>query len=172
MNKESPEKTKRCSSCHEIKPLSEFYDRPYYTNKKRGQCKDCMSKNIQEYKRTGKYPEWCRNWYLRNIDKKAEATRKRRNKLKLKAFEHYGGNPPKCACCGETMLQFLTIDHIEGKGAEHRRKIGTPHIYGWLVKNDFPEGFQVLCWNCNWGRRVNNGVCPHKTLSKIEDTKK
>src|ERR1019366_4483037 len=33
----------------------------------------------------------------------------------------YGG---KCACCGETERIFLTIDHIGGGGAEHRRQFG------------------------------------------------
>jgi hypothetical protein len=27
--------------------------------------------------------------------------------------------------------------------------------------NGFPAGFQVLCFNCNQGRRLNHGVCPH-----------
>ena len=26
----------------------------------------------------------------------------------------------------------------------------------------FPDGFQVLCMNCQVGRRDNGGVCPHK----------
>ncbi len=25
-----------------------------------------------------------------------------------------------------------------------------------------PEGFQVLCWNCNLGKYYNGGVCPHR----------
>jgi hypothetical protein len=30
------------------------------------------------------------------------------------------------------------------------------------VRNGFPPGYQVLCMNCNHGKRMNNGVCPHK----------
>jgi hypothetical protein len=22
--------------------------------------------------------------------------------------------------------------------------------------------FQLMCWNCNCGRRLNDGICPHQ----------
>jgi len=31
----------------------------------------------------------------------------------------------------------------------------------WLKKNNWPEGFQVLCYNCNSAKRVD-GICPHQ----------
>ena len=85
---------------------------------------------------------------------------KKKHDLKKKklVFEHYG---KKCICCGETEMTFLTIDHIEGGGEKHRKKIGRK-INDWLVKNNFPEGFQTLCFNCNWGKHINGGICPHK----------
>jgi hypothetical protein len=60
-------------------------------------------------------------------------------------------------------LRFLTVDHINNDGAEHRRKIGAGicSLYWWLKKNHFPDGFQILCYNCNGARARNNGVCPH-----------
>lgn len=89
-------------------------------------------------------------------------------KLRFECLTHYGGSPPKCICCGETEIGFLSIDHINGGGNKHRRQIDSKNhcsgrmFYHWLIKNNFPEGFQVLCMNCNWGKRMNNGVCPHK----------
>jgi hypothetical protein len=83
--------------------------------------------------------------------------------LKMAAFMAYGG--PKCVCCGETILAFLNLDHIERDGAEHRKAIGKSdgyRIYGWLKRHRYPAGFQVLCWNCNCGREFNGGICPHK----------
>ncbi len=80
-------------------------------------------------------------------------------KCKKLVFEHYG---KECACCGENIQQFLTIDHIEGGGETHRKLIGRK-INRWLVTNNFPEGFQTLCFNCNWGKHINGGVCPHNT---------
>jgi len=69
----------------------------------------------------------------------------------------------QCLCCSESILEFLTIDHVNNDGAEHRRQVkkeGTGLIQ-WLIKNDFPEGFQILCYNCNCAKRLN-GICPHQ----------
>lgn len=79
---------------------------------------------------------------------------------KVSAIGHYGG---VCACCGERELAFLTIDHIDGGGTKHRQEVGGgSKFYRWLITNEFPSGYQVLCANCNTGRLTNGGVCPHK----------
>ena len=84
----------------------------------------------------------------------------RTNRLKLKreVMEHYGGN---CACCGEKELAFLTIDHKNGEGSDHRRRNGKS-LYAWIKRNDYPTNLQVLCYNCNAGRWINKGICPHR----------
>lgn len=82
-------------------------------------------------------------------------------KIKEMVFSHYG---KKCACCGESNLSFLSIDHINGNGTKHRIKIKNK-IYNWLIKNKFPKDYQTLCFNCNWGRHINKGICPHKIKS-------
>ncbi len=35
-------------------------------------------------------------------------------------------------------------------------------LYRWIIKNNFPEEFQILCFNCNSGRHINGGICPHE----------
>lgn len=77
-------------------------------------------------------------------------------------MDKYGG--AVCKCCGETGFEFLTIDHIDGRGAEHRKEIGgtSRNICAWLKRNGFPPGFQILCYNCNIARHWNGGICPHK----------
>ena len=82
-----------------------------------------------------------------------------RRKRKLSVIQHYGG---KCKCCGEKEPVFLVIDHIDGGGTKHKKLIKAKGggFYDWLKRNNFPEGFQVLCQNCNWAKRM--GVCPHK----------
>lgn len=77
--------------------------------------------------------------------------------IKQTVLDHYGN---RCACCNETLYEFLTIDHINGGGCEHRKKIHS-NIYKWLIDNNYPEGFQVLCMNCNFSRG-KYGYCPHK----------
>lgn len=90
-----------------------------------------------------------------------------KNYLKLTkdaAFNAYGGY--KCVCCGETLEKFLTLDHINNDGNKHRKSIKTNTVYGWLKKNKYPSGFQILCFNCNIGRSLNNNICPHTTNLK------
>lgn len=90
-----------------------------------------------------------------------ENRRKKYKAIKEEVFAAYGGYV--CACCGETEPLFLCIDHIHEDGADHRRTIsgrGTS-MYQWLKSNGFPPGFQVLCQNCNFGKHLNGGVCPH-----------
>ena len=56
---------------------------------------------------------------------------------------------------------ILTVDHINNDGVAHRKKIKKRNIYQWLTKNNFPEGFQTLCMNCNFAKGIY-GKCPHK----------
>jgi len=85
----------------------------------------------------------------------------RRSKLKVKIFSHYGS---KCKCCGQSEIDVLTINHINNNGAEHRKEIKLSCVdkfYYWIIKNNFPDDLQVLCWNCNLGRQFHDGICPH-----------
>lgn len=92
----------------------------------------------------------------------ARAVRRQR-RYRHQVFETYGGY--KCACCGETEYDFLTIDHVNNDGAEHRKRLTQKGgMYRDIVKQGFPAGvYQVLCMNCNWGKR-RCGVCPHQMM--------
>lgn len=81
-------------------------------------------------------------------------------KLKQEIVNKYGGS---CACCKENILDFLAIDHVNNDGSVHRDKenINTGwHTYLWLKRNNYPEGFQILCHNCNWAKHIH-GKCPY-----------
>lgn len=86
-------------------------------------------------------------------------TRRRSATIRDIVFNAYGGY--RCKCCGETERVFLTIDHMNDDGAEHRKQIGSA-LYRWLIKNNFPPNFQVLCINCQVGRKYCHGTCPHQ----------
>jgi hypothetical protein len=78
--------------------------------------------------------------------------KEQREKRKKTVLDHYGNC---CSCCGETMKEFLTIDHINNDGHEHKKQIKSNNsdtLYRWLIKNNFPEGFRIHCYNCNCGR--------------------
>lgn len=128
-----------------------------------GLCGGCGSRPPVEGKAQC---EVCRNrrnhygWKTRK-----DRGRRYREKLRSDVFDHYGW---ACACCGESGPLFLTIDHINGGGAEHRRTFGNGSgVYAWLRREGFPDGYQTLCINCNLGRSRNGGVCPHR--SHVED---
>ena len=82
-------------------------------------------------------------------------------RVRMDALTHYGGNPPKCACCNEQHLEFLTIDHVNNDGAEHRRRRKNHVLYWELRQQNYPLGFRVLCMNCNFARSRNR-ICPHE----------
>ncbi len=90
-------------------------------------------------------------------DARSAAGKRRQAKRRDAVFAHYG---PVCVCCGETDVAFLQVDHVDGGGNAHRRQIGQSQVYKWLIDNDFPPGYQVLCSKCNfaWG---HNSCCPH-----------
>jgi hypothetical protein len=86
-----------------------------------------------------------------------------RQKFRLTVLRRYGGDPPRCACCSESEVKFLAIDHIDGGGKAHRGAVGgsSDAVYRWLRRNGFPEGYRVLCHNCNMARAFY-GECPHQ----------
>ncbi len=128
--------------------------------------KDNINKKRREYNRKPKALEkkkkYEKEWRKNNVEKIIKinkiAGKKYRDKKRELVFNHYGR---QCVCCEEKELKFLSIDHIDGDGTKHRKEIKC-RIYEWLVRNNYPKGFQVLCFNCNWGRYRNKGVCPHK----------
>lgn len=65
-----------------------------------------------------------------------ERSRKWRKLVKLKCIQEYGG---KCVCCGETNIGFLTLDHINNNGAEHRKLTGSRDNMKWAYMNNFPK---------------------------------
>lgn len=72
--------------------------------------------------------------------------------VKIKVFSHYCGGEIRCKC-GCTDMRSLTVDHINGGGEKHRKTInvsGSYHMCLWLRKNEYPEGYQILCMNCQW----------------------
>ena len=104
---------------------------------------------------------------------RAKLNKSRRNKVqehRLTVLTHYSNGTPICKCCKETEIQFLTLDHINGGGNKERKHNGN-HQIKWrqIIANDYPPIYQVLCMNCNWGRRLD-GICPHEKKTSPQDT--
>jgi hypothetical protein len=160
--------TKTCTKCGIEKETTDFYVHPDRRPRKSGKAGP-----------TG-FSSWCRKCYCEKTadwnlkfrtdarDKAwADAVKAKKQRVKDAVFGAYGGYV--CACCGETEPLFMSIDHINNDGAKWRKEtLGSRmatgwQTYRWLFKNSFPEGYQVLCMNCNFGKRMNGGVCPHQT---------
>ena len=83
-----------------------------------------------------------------------------RNNIRNYVLNKYGG---ACVCCGEKQLLFLTIDHKNNDGYQDRINLSSP--MGRLLKlkrEPIRTDLQIACFNCNLGRELNNGICPHK----------
>jgi len=100
-----------------------------------------------------------------------------RDDKRLKIIQHYSKllsntNTPCCNCCGENShTEFLAVDHITGKKQMdsepelvklgYSSKLQSLPLHNWIIRHDFPVGFQILCSNCNMAKGFY-GKCPHE----------
>jgi hypothetical protein len=123
-----------CHRCNIKKDISNFPKRLETAQGFRGVCKQCIAKRSREKWR--KYREMILDYYGR-----------------------------KCVCCGEEEESFLTLDHINDDGYLDRNPNGDKksgkELYVLVEKQGFPDKYQILCQNCNWGKKIK-GICPHQ----------
>ena len=97
--------------------------------------------------------------------------------IRLKVLQYYSkhlskSDIPCCQCCGEkSHIEFLAVDHIAGRkdmdSEPELVKLGYSSslfarpLLRWIIKNNFPKGFQILCHNCNMAK-FYYGKCPHE----------
>lgn len=156
---------KTCTKCLKSLPFDRFYKKKGCKDGMRAQCIDCvLEKSRERYKSVLSSDEsfMARNrergleWYYANIDHNRARIAANHRSERDRCIAHYGN---VCACCGEHRYEFLCIDHIDGGGEQHR-KSGISKICRWLIRNNFPSGFRVLCANCN-SALGHYGFCPH-----------
>lgn len=121
-------------------------------------CKTNKTNNKQDRKAYFRNYYNCEKWRNYNLKKQKEY----RQRLKIEVLQHYAPNL-RCRNCGFEDIRALSIDHINGGGSRHLQQIDkrgngrTEVLYRWLKKNRFPDGFQVLCMNCQWIKRAERG---------------
>lgn len=178
---------KVCGSCKNELPLQMFGKHSRNPDGLQYCCKLCKSKadKISRSKNLDKIKARKKEYYLENkeyiIEKVNEYISNNRvkhnnwamvarNKLKLKVFLHYCDGQLRCKNCNQSELSLLTIDHIDGDGNKHRKEVGIKtgySTYRWLKRNNFPDGFQVLCWNCQFRKRSQELVSINSTEKQI-----
>lgn len=102
-------------------------------------------------------------WKIKNREYIKIWHKAHKKRVRQICLEYYGGKPPKCACCGETIIEFLSLDHINGGGSKHRKERNGTHLSPSIIKDGFPPIYQVLCHNCNQAKGYY-GICPHQKL--------
>ena len=120
-----------------MEDLRNEYNQEYYIYNK-----DEIVKQQNEYKQTEEGKEAVK-----------KANKNYRLKLLNKALEYYSNGKVVCNCCGETNLEFLSLDG--NASLTFLKKIQAL---------DYPEGYEVLCMNCDWGILQNDGMCPHHLI--------
>lgn len=89
---------------------------------------------------------------------------KKNIRARLAALAAYGG---KCACCGESDVIYLQLDHIQNDGRADRALHGLGgRFYSSLKRRGYPLGLQVLCANCHNAKTHYDG-CGDRHSRKI-----
>lgn len=112
-----------------------------------------MRENLEWRKETNRKTAERRKAHPRPHYRTQERVYKQVSRLKqrIAVLAHYGvGGKPVCRHCGFDDVRALSIDHVHNNGSEHRKTVRGGEFYTWLGRNNFPDGFQTLCRNCNW----------------------
>ena len=90
--------SKRCCTCHELRPLSEYNVRTTAKDGLQARCRDCA-----------------RQWYVANRDAHRAKVRLRstaiKKEYKRRIGEHLLAHP--CVDCGESDVRVLDFDHLD-----------------------------------------------------------
>ena len=137
-----------------------------------------------EYKKKAKErrdrPEYkAKEKEYRNRPETKAHRQERESHIRLKVLQEYSkrlsnSNVPCCNCCGMNgHVDFLAIDHIAGAKQMdsepelvklgYSSKLKSTKWFNWIMDNNFPKGFQILCHSCNYAKFLSkNNTCPHK----------
>lgn len=153
------------------------------------QWREKNKEHLAEYyeKNKDKMKTYSKNWRnnpenklrIKNLNSSPQYLAKQkehRDNLQMQVFlayskRHSNNNIPCCRCCGQTHVKFLAVDHIAGKKQMdsepelvklgYNSKFKSTGLKRWIVKNNFPDGFQILCHNCNLAKGFSkDNKCP------------
>ena len=91
--------------------------------------------------------------------------KKRISKTRMIVLEHYTNGTTKCQNIynldhsgmenDPDYICALEIDH-KNRNEKSSERLHGDKLCRWLIKNDFPEGFQILCPTCNTLKRIKD----------------
>ncbi len=155
----------------DINPKTGLPYHPHYKYQKKWNAAN-KEKNLEcqrNYKKNDVYRAKQKIYREENKDAIGLISKRFHRNIKVQVVNGYGGC---CNCCGENILEFLSVDHIHNNGGEERRKdrnmVGRK-IYQYLIANNFPkDDYQILCMNCNFAKGMH-GYCPHSLRNSLQD---
>lgn len=113
--------------------------------------------------------EYHRKWRLTHIEqvhasqkrcreKSNKYANQRNQEIRGEVLTHYGKGKLACVHCGFNDTRALSLDHIEGDGKIRRDsgELTGVALYRRLKNLGYPIGYQTLCMNCQWIKRVEN----------------
>ena len=125
---------KRCSTCHEVRPLDDFNVRRAAHDGRQDRCRDCA-----------------RRWYLQNKNEHMRRVRDRNKRVRAENQEllaNYLLAHP-CVDCGEADVRVLDFDHEDP--AKKTQEVGRLSTFGlpWSRILTEIEKCSVRCANCH-----------------------
>lgn len=153
-----------CVICSIEKPVEQFHWRDGSKKARRTKCKTCNSEYAKAHK--AKDPaKWKTYERKRRQDKMtsdpvgtrkvhADYMRIRMREMRQRVIAHLGS---ECCRCGFKDWRALQVDHVNGGGVAERKSARSSYALWRLVLADKTGKYQLLCANCNWIKRYENG---------------
>lgn len=136
--------------------------------REQGVCILCGERKPRENSETCEECYKIRSEYQKkNKEKFKQYNKAARERLRNEVINAYGGY---CICCKEDKPEFLTLDHKNKDGKQHRDEIGQSSyvLYLWAKRNKYPDTLQLYCFNCNLASAIY-GECPHKIYERQKE---
>lgn len=177
---------KVCKDCREEKDISEFHKHSKTFDKLYPYCKSCCYERGKSYRKLNpdknrayaiksyyKHIDRAKKYYLDNKEVMRESGKRWhkdnkekvgiRNKnrvvsIRRRFLEKYGH---KCSCCGETLYEFLTIEHLKGQRGQMKKE-NSYQAYKHALDDSYAGMYTILCMNCNHAKG-KYGYCPHQS---------
>lgn len=136
-----------------------MFDRKTYSQKYYQEHKDEFIARKRVYAQDSRYKDHIKGYNLRYRQEHKLHLRQQKDLVRLEVLSHYSVEDyPVCANCSILDTEVLSIDHANNNGTQERKDMGWRgsgmYFYKYLKEKGYPEGYQILCHNCNWKKQL------------------
>ena len=157
---------KHCVACDKWKSLSEFGKRgntEKFWDGLECWCRECTCEANRRswHKHKEKRLIYTKEYAKTHQEQRRDYVNARYKELRDEIVEAYGS---KCIRCGFSDRRALCIDHVNGNGLKERKLKNGANFLRKIIRENFPDDYQLLCANCNLIKAIENREIP---VSKI-----